>query len=228
MRHFYLPVAGSLAIILLAPVAIAEDRSDTGRALDLFAEGRRLMAAGDYASACPKLAESQELDPMPDTAFDLGICYQMASQAAFNAAHKLAGTPAQTAATAPLGHASEAVSDASPQGQTQRVAGLTIGGVGVAGIVAGVVTAFMANTEYNRAKASCPSNECADAPLVSQARSAQGLATASTISFVAGAVAVGAGAIVFFTAPRSKPGGAGTISLAPATEGTGLSVAGLF
>jgi hypothetical protein len=45
------------------------------RAAALFTEeGRQLMAAGDYAAACPKLAESQSLEPAADTALDLGIC----------------------------------------------------------------------------------------------------------------------------------------------------------
>ena len=59
------------------------------------------MAAGDYAAACPKLAESQSLEPAADTALDLGICYQNASQAAFKLAHDLARSTEDGAAVAP-------------------------------------------------------------------------------------------------------------------------------
>src|ERR1700730_9752251 len=96
MHPFPLSVAGVLTVILVAGAARADDKSDTVRAASLFAEGRRLLAAEDYAAACPKLAESQALDPAPDTAFDLGICYQKASQAAFKAARELARSPEQT------------------------------------------------------------------------------------------------------------------------------------
>jgi tetratricopeptide (TPR) repeat protein len=43
----------------------------------LFREGRELLARGDYAAACPKLEESQRLDPAPGTEFNLGRCYEL-------------------------------------------------------------------------------------------------------------------------------------------------------
>jgi hypothetical protein len=42
----------------------------------LFVEGKRLMQAKDYAAACPKLAESQRLDPSGGTIFALALCYE--------------------------------------------------------------------------------------------------------------------------------------------------------
>ena len=42
----------------------------------LFDEGRSLMQAGRFAEACPKLKESQDLDPALGTLVNLGLCYE--------------------------------------------------------------------------------------------------------------------------------------------------------
>jgi hypothetical protein len=55
----------------LAPrVATADD------AQSLFDEGNKLVAAGDFAAACPKLAESLRLEPAVGTQFNLANCYE--------------------------------------------------------------------------------------------------------------------------------------------------------
>ncbi len=42
----------------------------------LFEEGRRLVADGKYAEACPKFADSQRLDPSASTLLNLASCYE--------------------------------------------------------------------------------------------------------------------------------------------------------
>jgi hypothetical protein len=56
MHPFPLSVASALTVIVVAVAASADDKSDVAHAAALFEEGRQLMAAEDYAAACPKLA----------------------------------------------------------------------------------------------------------------------------------------------------------------------------
>jgi hypothetical protein len=49
---------------------------DKATAEILFNEGQKLVQAGKFAEACPKLADSQRLDPGIGTALYLGDCYE--------------------------------------------------------------------------------------------------------------------------------------------------------
>jgi hypothetical protein len=61
--------------LMLAGTAWPQER-DEAKADALFREGRALMKKGNFAAACPKLEESQRLDPAPGTAVNLGDCYE--------------------------------------------------------------------------------------------------------------------------------------------------------
>jgi hypothetical protein len=71
------------AAILAAVLATSSvARADTAAAEVLFEEGRRLLAAKDYAAACPKLRESHRIDPGIGVLLYLGDCHAGAGQTA--------------------------------------------------------------------------------------------------------------------------------------------------
>jgi hypothetical protein len=70
-RSFALVLAGSFA---LAPHA-ARAQSSAAAAQALFDEGKALMARGDFPHACPKLAESQRIEPSGGTILHLARCH---------------------------------------------------------------------------------------------------------------------------------------------------------
>ena len=62
----------ALGVLATTPALAA----DTAAAQTLFSDARKLMAAGNYADACPKLEESEKLDPGMGTLYNLGDCYE--------------------------------------------------------------------------------------------------------------------------------------------------------
>ncbi|WP_437901567.1 hypothetical protein [Sorangium sp. So ce124] len=72
----------ALAMFLAALLGGRDARADTAAAQALFDAAKQLMAQGKYADACPKLEESQRLDPGIGTQFNLAACYEQLGRTA--------------------------------------------------------------------------------------------------------------------------------------------------
>ena len=80
----------SLALLAVLAVSVAAPRAalaqatpqDQAVAQSLYDEAKKLMAASKWTDACPKLEESQRLDPTPVTEFYLADCYERAGRTA--------------------------------------------------------------------------------------------------------------------------------------------------
>ncbi|MCL2448332.1 MAG: hypothetical protein FWD17_05245 [Polyangiaceae bacterium] len=294
-------------------------------------EARRLMADGNYAQACPKLANSESQSPSANTALTLATCYEKAGKiasawAAYNEAAEVASSsrkkgaevtakrgaarlegqvsrltirlaqgrtggievrrdgervpdsqigspvpldggghdvevaasgkkpwkahielassgqnatvdvpaldddaPAAAHPSAPAAATAEEPPSSSSPGQAQRMSGLVVGALGVAGLVLGGVAGLEANAKYHDALSACGGGtRCppgSDGPAL---RSSAGTwATISTASFIGGGVLLAGGAVLWLTAPNGHAAAA-TMGLAPADQGTGLSLVGRF
>ncbi len=118
------------------------------------------------------------------------------------------------------------VEPAGKDGKAQRVAGLVVGGVGVAGVVVGSVFGILAKSTYNRGLGTCHNSDpsqCTDTG-VADGKSAHSQATVSTVAFIAGGALLGGGALLYFTAPRAGV----TVSPTVGTASAGVRVGGTF
>ena len=64
------------AVMTLAGAATAQPTADAAKADALFNSAKELMENGNFTSACPKLSESESLDPQVGTALNLAYCYE--------------------------------------------------------------------------------------------------------------------------------------------------------
>ena len=72
-----------LAILTASGSALAQPSPETrAAAAALFEDGKRLMGEGKFAEACPKLEESERIDPGMGTLFNLAVCYEQTNRTA--------------------------------------------------------------------------------------------------------------------------------------------------
>ena len=115
---------------------------------------------------------------------------------------------------APIAAAAEAApaDEGTPRGRTQRVLGLAIAGVGLAGIAVGTVFGLTASSKNDDAGAHCRGNLC-DAEGIRLDKQGRDDATLSTIAFIAGGTLAAGGLVLFLTAPSGREKTAATASV---------------
>jgi hypothetical protein len=106
---------------------------------------------------------------------------------------------------APAGPA-PAAADAPSPGKGQRIAGIAVGAAGIVGVAVGAALGGVAKSKWDSALAGCQGGDktrCSSTA-IEGGSSAAGLATGSTVSFIAGGALVATGLIVLLTAPSRK------------------------
>ncbi len=90
---------------------------------------------------------------------------------------------------------------------SQRFAALAVGGVGVVGLIVGSVYGATAMSRKSDAEELCPDSDCETTAGSQRWQDAEAAGNVSTVAFLAGGVAVAAGAVLWFTAPSrdSRP-----------------------
>jgi serine/threonine-protein kinase len=135
-----------------------------------------------------------------------------------------------SAPPAGAGASTIAASGDSP-GSTRRTLGLTLAGVGLAGIASGVVFGIVTLSKKGSIDAACGGNagNCQAPPgsVDGDRDAANTTATISTASFIAGSVALLGGAALYFTAPSATTGKV-RVSPSVARAGAGLGLEGMW
>jgi serine/threonine-protein kinase len=103
-------LVGLLVLSIGAPASAQPSASSEAAAEALYLEGESLVEKGQFATACPKFADSQRLDPQLGTLLHLADCYERNGQTAsawvtFREAAELAGKKADGRAQVALDRA---------------------------------------------------------------------------------------------------------------------------
>jgi hypothetical protein len=130
------------------------------------------------------------------------------NRTAFQQSVVVAGAGASVSVSVPeLAAAAAGTDGATPasgnDGSTQRTIGLVVGGLGIVGVGIGTVFGIVAMSKENDALHNdCTGSYCNQTGL-QLGQDAHSAATASTVSFAVGAVALAGGAVLYFLAPKN-------------------------
>ncbi len=126
---------------------------------------------------------------------------------------------------APAAHDAPIGSLDSSRGSSQKTWALVVGGVGLAGVVAGSITGLVAESKRTTLKSEANDPTIGAARFYDDRTTAKTFALVSTGSFIAGGVGLAAGSLLFFTAPASDERSA-RIHVRPTLGG--VAVDGIF
>ncbi len=141
----------------------------------------------------------------------------------------LVARPQEDKSDAALGAAQPVTPQDDPgAGQTRRILGYVLGGVGVVGLGVGAGFGIAAITKNQKAKDSCPTVTTCEpgSDGVELTNQALDFATVSTVGVIAGGVLLATGVVLVVTAP--KRGRTARIGLTPTAKGAHLSFGGSF
>lgn len=134
----------------------------------------------------------------------------------------IAAAPVASEPPAPLAAQGTAEVDAASPGSTQRTIALVTGAVGVVGLGLGSYFGIRAASKNSDADDACPDERCSPAAYKLH-ESAQSAATLSNVFVIGGAALLGAGIVLYFTAPKKE---APSVALLGVPGGAQLSLSG--
>jgi hypothetical protein len=211
----------SKLVIQVAPGADSQSFSITrdGKTIDRAALGLAVpIDPGEHlvtASAERKKTWSQKVDVTREGVTVKITVPALEEDRAMPSTPTVTPAPAPTAAppaSAPPPHPARPASVHDTEadvGSGQRTIALVAGGLGVASVVFGTVLGLQAKSNWDDAKSECPTKTNCPAGAVSASEDADSQATIANIAFAVGAVGVGTGAVLWFTAPPTGSGVSG-------------------
>ena len=122
---------------------------------------------------------------------------------------------------------------ATSSSSTRKVAGVVIGSVGVAGLIAGGILVAVAESAASTEHQACLSSTCGVGSFntaLGDYHTATDAATASTVTFVAGGALVALGGLLWLTAPKVASSSSASLYVVPSVDPHtgGLLLAGIF
>ena len=137
-----------------------------------------------------------------------------------------APTPATGPADPVTPPPAEVGGDAGKGGSSNKTLALAAFGVGAAGLVVGSITGLMAMGKHSDLEKSCPNGTCPPGEQ-DNVDSYNTLGTVSTVGFVVAGVGAAAGAVLWFTAPKTTGSAAGARYATERTKPTVVPYLGL-
>jgi hypothetical protein len=109
----------------------------------------------------------------------------------------------EKAPDAPVAGPGEPAPVVAKSGGSNKTLAIVALGVGGVGIVVGAVTGFLAIGKHSDLADACPGGKCTS-DKQSDIDSYKTMGTISTVGFIVGVVGLGAGAVLWFTAPKES------------------------